>query len=437
MAAPSAAQFTLVGGTRARSIPVRFASLAAFALLALFIGNLGRIPVLSTGAREAPILFNDLFVAALVGLGLISASHAKSLRLDSVAATALAFAVVGFTSAVVSAQTYSLSNVQLALSLGYLARWLLYFAVYVTLTNTLTEGDVGTVVTAFRRLVLAFAVFGVVQSIFLPNFAQMVYPDSRAYADWDIQGHRLVSTWLDPNFAGALLMIGLLLEIARLTEGVRVAWWRPTLLFAAILMTASRSSLLALFVGGVLIVLSRGVSRRLLKFGAVAAIGLAVAMPALIQFARKFNKLGLDTSAVARFVMWTRGLRIFSDHPVIGIGFNTYGYVQERYGFARLYASSYGIDGGLLFIAVMTGIVGLALYLGMIGLVWRRARRVWRDRSRDAEHRALALGAAASTAALCVHSVFTNSLLLPFLMEVVWILWALVFVLREGHRANT
>ena len=54
---------------------------------------------------------------------------------------------------------------------------------------------------------LAFAGFGIVQSAFLPNFAQRIYPDARLYLDWDPQGHRLVSTFLDPNFAGAFILL--------------------------------------------------------------------------------------------------------------------------------------------------------------------------------------------------------------------------------------
>jgi O-antigen ligase len=306
-----------------------------------------------------------------------------------------------------------------------------YFAVYLTLANSLARDDVNSVWRALERTVLAFALFGIFQSIFLPGFAQMVYPESRIYADWDPQGHRLVSTLLDPNFAGGLLMMVLLVQLGHLASGATVPRWKPMVLFAAVVMTASRSSLIALFVGGVLIVAVRGVSRRLLQLAGVAAVLLAVFAPALIEFARKLNKLTVDASALQRVAQWARGLRVFADHPFIGIGFNTWGYVSERYGYARLFASSYAIDGGLLFVAVMTGIVGLGLYLAMVFFVWRRSCRIWRDVAMSPETRGLALGVAAATVALCVHSLFTNSLLLPILMEVLWVLWALVFVMSR------
>jgi putative inorganic carbon (hco3(-)) transporter len=195
--------------------------------------------------------------------------------------------------------------------------------------------------------VLVFAGFGIIQAIFLPGFAQMVYPDSRLYADWDPQGHRLVSTFLDPNFAGAFIVIGLLIQLSLVSYGERVAAWKPLLLLTALVMTLSRSSVLALFAGALMIVAIRGVSRRALWLGAATLVLLSAAAPALLRFAAKFNKLQVDASALERLVTWTRGLRILADHPILGVGFNTYGFVQERYGFERSYAASYSIDGGL------------------------------------------------------------------------------------------
>jgi O-antigen ligase len=91
----------------------------------------------------------------------------------------------------------------------------------------------------------------------------------------------------------------------------------------------------------------------------------------------------------------------------------------------------FGLDGGLLFIAVMTGVVGLTLFVAMMGLVVMRARRVWRDTTASAQERGVAVGVAAMTAAMVVHSLFVNSLLLPFLMEPLWLLWAVPFVVRR------
>jgi O-antigen ligase len=171
------------------------------------------------------------------------------------------------------------------------------------------------------------------------------------------------------------------------------------------------------------------VGKRLLKFGIVALVLLAAISPWLLAFVQKYNKLTLDASALGRLLMWARGLTVFADHPVIGIGMNTWGFVQERYGWMRLGAATYGIEGGLLFVAVMTGVVGLVVYLMMMGAAMKKARSIWRSPSIAAEYRALAVGSAAFTAALVVHSLFANSLFLPYLMEPLYVLWA---VTRAG-----
>ena len=87
---------------------------------------------------------------------------------------------------------------------------------------------------------------------------------------------------------------------------------------------------------------------------------------------------------------WLRALQVFSDSPVFGVGFNTYGYVAETYGWPRVGLAGNSTDGGLLFIAVMTGVVGLSLYLTMLAVIVRRCRLVWRDPATSPQFRALA-----------------------------------------------
>ena len=125
----------------------------------------------------------------------------------------------------------------------------------------------------------------------------------------------------------------------------------------------------------------------------------------------------------------------------MGVGFNTYGFVQLRYEFAGLSQSAFGLDGGLLFIAVMTGFVGVTLYSMFLFLVLQACTELWStDRSsgdRSSGDRApvfdgaVGLGVAAATVALLVHSLFVNSILYPPIMQTMWVLWGIVFVLNR------
>jgi len=412
-----------------RPLQIRPVVLLKAALVLLITANLGRIPVFSTGDREAPILFNDVCVAMVLAVGGLAMLQARSIRLDRVALAALTFAGIGALSAVLAVPRFGLASFELFVSLAYLARWVVYFGIYVVVINTVTARDAIGVWRAFEGGALVFAAFGVIQSIFLPGFAQLVYPDARLYLDWDPQGHRLVSTILDPNFAGMFVLIPLLVQIARIAMGVQVAGWKPLLLIVALVLTASRSSILAFLVGSLLILSVRGMTRRIAYGIGTLALLVLAGLPQLLTYARTYNKLYVDPSALARVTQWLRGLRVLSDHWLIGIGFNTWAYAAEWYGWERVAGASYGIDGGLLFITVMTGIVGLTCYLGMTALLVARCRATWRDTRRDPEHRALALGCVAATVAYFVHSLFTNSILLPYLMEPMWVLWGLTFVL--------
>jgi O-antigen ligase len=405
------------------------------ALLLLVVANLGRIPVFTTGGgdRSVPVLFNDMVVGGFILFAAIGAILNQRLELDAVALCGIAFAALGGLSAVAGISRFGLSATEELVAFAFLARWLCYFALYIVAINSLAARDVLPVWRAMETAVLLFAAFGILQAAFLPDFALMVYPDARATVDWDAQQHRLVSTLLDPNYAGALIMMVLLVQVSMLASGARVAGWKLLLLLAALLLTLSRSSILGFGLGLGVIFLARGLSKRLLAMLMGVAIVVAAALPKLLQFAKQYQKLSVDASALGRLVSWAHEWTVFTEHPIVGIGFNTWGAVQQRHGWEAVAAASFGIEGGLLFIAVLTGVVGLLLYLLMAIVVWRRSRSIWRDASRLPYERGIAIALPAITIAMFAHSMFSNSLLHPLLMEPMWILWALGFVIASDR----
>lgn len=420
---------------RERSGAVRIASLTRVLLVGLFLANVGRIPAFATGDRETAILLNDLCMAVLLAAGAVQAVQTRSLRLDKISLIALAFAAVGGASTLLSIPRFGLTLPEVAVSLSYLARWLFYFGTYVVFINALRADDAPTLWRSLETVILAVALFGIVQTFLLPNFAQIIYPDSRPRADWDPHGHRLVSTWLDPVFVGGFFAIGLLVELALVSVGERVAPWKPVVLTIAVLLSESRASLLAIFVGAIVIVLARGLSKRMMRWTLGIVVLFVTGAPLVLLYTRLFSKLTVDVSGLERVVAWMRAWHVFSEHPLIGVGFNAWGFVQRHYGYEQLaYVFSYSLDGGLIFIAAMTGLIGLALYLWMLKTVIGRSRKVWRDASAPPFERGLAIGIAAATVALVVHSLFGNSLFLPFLMETMWLLWALGFVIARQSR---
>lgn len=405
------------------------------AIAGMVVAQLGRIPFLSAGDKDAPLLINDLLILTVVGAGILAALRNRRLRLDGVGRFALAFAMVGGISAVLAIPRFGLSGTEFVFSIAYLFRWLAYFGIYVAVVNFVQMRDLAGVWRTLESAALAFSAFGIFQSLFLPNFAQIVYPSSEVYTDWDPQGHRLVSTFLDPNFAGAFIAMVLLVAMARMTYGVETPRWKLFVLFVALALAVSRGAVLGIMAGTLLIVHVRGLSRGLIRFAAIGAVFLVAALPVVIRYAVQYNKFTVDASAMTRVFGWLTGLQVFVEHPIIGVGFNTYGFVQARLFGGGLFRASFGLDGGLLFVAVLTGVVGLTFYVAMIASVFSRCRRVWRDASRPADDRGLCLGVAALTVGITVHSFFLNTLFYPFLMEPLWVLWGITLVVAREQRA--
>lgn len=411
-----------------------FLQVFCWAQVLMMVTNLGRIPVLSTEERDFPIAFNELALASMLVAGFFCLSSWKAVRVDRVSIIALLFAMIGAGSAVWSVERFGMTPLDLVVSLSYLARWLMYFALYVTLINVVRLDGIETLWWAVETMLVGLALFGIFQSAFLPGFAQMVYSDNRSF-NWDEQGRRLVSTVLEPNIAATMLMIGTLVHAARISVGATVRGWKVLVIFVALVLTISRSAAVGMVFGLMVIFAARGLSRRLLRVMAAAgALGL-LASPFLIRYLLAYQKfsVGEGSSAAARLSGWLETLRIVSDYPLFGIGFNAYRYAVESYGVKILGASSFAADGGLLFIMAMTGIFGLASYCGMLGLIIARCRSIWREPSFSAAHRGLALGTAAATVAVVIASTFVNALLTTFVMEMLWVLWAATFVIASSR----
>jgi hypothetical protein len=424
-----------VGGQYVEAPRLRIASALCIALAFLALTSLGNIPLADLGGRTVPLFLSDIAVVAIVVAGGVASLRAASLRLDDVSFAALTFASIGALSAAAAMQTYNLGAFQVAVSLAYLVRWVAYFGLYVVIINFVRERDVAGVWRALEMAMIAFAAFGILQSIFLPDFGPMMHPESQLYSQIDPQGHRLVSTLLEPNIAAAMILIVLLIQVAQIAYGVRVSWWKPSILFVALVLTMSRSGAAGFFVGVLIILCVRGIGKRLLRFGTIATVLFLAALPSVLAFSAQHPRFGVnDRSAMARLLAWDRAIGVWKENPWLGIGFNTYGFVQEARGFERFGSSTYSSEGGLLFVGVLTGVVGLSVYIVMLLLVVRRCRRGWRGVNAPPEGRALCLGAAAATAAIVIHSIFVNSLIVNFVVEELWVVWGLAFVMVNATR---
>ena len=410
---------------------------AALGAIGLALGNVGRIPALVLGGRNSPLVAADA-VVVLVWILLFVAIGSGRARIvvDDVMAAAFAFVTAAAVSTVFAFSRYNLGVVEGAGVVAFLLRWFAYFGWYPFVAWCLTPDESRDAWRFIERALLVFAVFGIFQSAFLPGFAQMVHDGGGELPTWDIQGRRLVSSILDPNFAGILVVIALVFRLSRVAEGIRENAAAMATLAAAVLLTVSRSAILALVVALVVLAVARGLRAPLFR---VIVLGVVLVLPflsLLLSFAASFNKLGYDASAAQRLVPWIRAGRLLIEHPWFGVGFNAIKQAQESHGWRSVGGADVSLDGGLLFVAAMTGVIGLWLYVRMLLCVVRGARGVWKDGAVDPASRAHATATVAATAAVVVHSFFVNSLLLPFVMQILWVMWARLAQVRAMRRSR-
>jgi O-antigen ligase len=374
------------------------------------LGELIRLPI----ATANGLLPNDLLVPLTVGSWLFYKTFSERCwPRQALWAPFLTFSSIAL---------LSLLHASLDLSLGEIAKSGLYWIRFVSyffllLITTDVARD-----THYRKRLgqiliggsVVLALFGFIQLALFPDFREM------QNLGWDPHIGRLLSTWFDPNFVGGLFAVA--------TSVVAAQWLNTSstkkriqltslglILLMALFLTYSRSAYLTAIASLGLLGLIR--SPKLILAGALASLTLITVSPraqervtdmwhsaqSLIQ---EDTATLPDATARLRIESWQNAWVIIEDHPVLGVGYNTYAFVQKDYGFVKRLEkhSSTGSDSSILTIWATTGTIGLLAYLWLLGtLFWT----LWTNK----KHNAFALGSFTGLTGLLIHSIFVNSLL--------------------------
>lgn len=198
----------------------------------------------------------------------------------------------------------------------------------------------------------------------------------------------------NPNDLATLTLPILAMSVAML-QTTRERWVRICALAGVIVMplvmfaTQSRGGLLALFTFGALVLVQY--RRRLGAITLALFVGLAIVQLAppsvwgrlgsLMSLADESTIIQADPygSAQQRYDIWRVGRGIIRDHPVLGAGVGTYGEVHQRYAatgrFPGKVQGKRDTHSTYLHTAAETGLVGLALFGGMILATFRSGWR--------------------------------------------------------------
>lgn len=213
---------------------------------------------------------------------------------------------------------------------------------------------------------------------------------------------RAIGTSIDPNALGGLLaMVGALLApqlvASKSVLGPKwVAYAAFGLVLACLVLTFSRGAMAALAVGLMGIALAR--YRRLVWLMALAA-AVILLLPATQGYVARFVEgvQGQDLATQMRFGEYKDALILITRHP-LGVGFAGAPEIDIYLGVSNAY----------LLIAEKMGLGGLALFIGVIGVVfgWAFGRR--RAVYADPALTPLWLGAHAGLAAALVVGIFDH-----------------------------
>ena len=238
----------------------------------------------------------------------------------------------------------------------------LRYACYLSLTKVgVYFGKSKKILPILYTSALSFVIFGYIQ-FFLYNDMRKLF-----YLGWDEHLYRLFSTLFDPNFAGMSLVIIFFLF---LPKAVSKSFKRgyPFIIInfftiVAIFITYSRTALIALFVGLVVLGILNHKIKHLLILILASMILLLTVSDTSIEGLNPFRTV----STRERVRSITEVTKIISSQPLEGAGFNAFRYAQVRYGFrtsvgVALSNSDAGTDNSFLFVEATTGIAGFLFY---------------------------------------------------------------------------
>lgn len=412
-------------------------------LFFLPLGSLSRLPI-----GDVAFTVNDVILPVMIGLWLLYILVIqKRVVLPPRTMLIVGFAFWAFITLLFSLRFLGMA--QFLISGLYWVRWVEYAFVFFIGYWLFTQGEEAkaTMRATVKMLLwgqLMFVLAGFLQFALFPNFSKFVQHG------WDPHYYRLLSTFLDPNFAGIFIVLGMVLfgaffllkeeTILPTKTSKSVSYVYVLLALVAVVLTFSRSSYLGFAVAVGCIGLLK--SRAVLFVMAFVGIASFVFIPRVQT--RVIGAFSFDETVMARLSQYELTLGIIEKDPVFGVGFNTFRYAQEEAGYFRDdrgvsfeggHAGA-GSDSSLLFILVTTGVPGLLLYLAMWGAFLKDAFRAYITRSNTTLVRALGLVIVVSQLALMAHTQFVNSMFYPWIMAWMWILLALMYASRANNEVK-
>ncbi|WP_313823155.1 O-antigen ligase family protein [Citricoccus sp.] len=242
---------------------------------------------------------------------------------------------------------------------------------------------------------------------------------------------RSAATASHPLEYGTMLCITLPLGLGLALSDVRRHWflrWAPPLvIFVAVALSMSRSALIGVVVGLVLLapVVPARYRLRAAVFGAALLVGISATVPGMIGTIRgMFNGIGTDASTTSRTDSADNAIQIALRDPWVGQGFGTF------------VPTELIMDNQMLLLLIEGGVLGVAAFLALIGAAliagWRVGRTAITPRDRTLGP-ALAAGVAAGSVTL----LFFDGFAFPIAASMLFLVYGIAGAALSVTRAET
>lgn len=223
------------------------------------------------------------------------------------------------------------------------------------------------------------------------------------YAGWDDHLGRLVGTFLDPGFTGLIFVIAFFFSFNKYLyqkKGIHLLF--SLFFMATLLFTYSRASYLAFVVGMAITYLLK----RKIKPVIIFLVIFFIAIPFLPRTRGEGVRLERTKSIGARYGNYQETISIIKKYPLFGVGYNNICPIRETEfkDDTKSHACT-GSDSSLLYVLATTGVVGSILFLNLM-------KKTFFNLAGDYYGDLLKV----SSAALFVHSIFSNSFFYPWIL---------------------
>ena len=189
---------------------------------------------------------------------------------------------------------------------------------------------------------------------------------------------RVSAFFANPNSLAVLLALAAIIAAERVlrsrTVRDRLAWAAAGLVCSlGLALTFSREGLVGLLVGVIALILIASPDRQTTVASVIAVLALiagVLAVPGIAERASSIYSFSSDRSAMDRLYLSGVSLKMFKDHPIVGIGMSAFMSAYPQYSDPRVSISPVTDGHQMPFsIPAETGILGLAAELVMVGFL--------------------------------------------------------------------